>query len=148
MTTAIHRRVEDCAAGRHPAVIARMPSGWAVLGDAQFLEGYSLLLPDPVVGQLNDLTGAARRQYLDDLARLGDAVLAVCRPRRLNYEILGNLEPALHAHVFPRYAHEADDLRTKPVWSYPASAWTDRTTALDPARHGGLLARLRAAIGG
>ena len=30
-----------------------MPSGWAVLGDTQILPGYSLLLPDLVVPDLN-----------------------------------------------------------------------------------------------
>ena len=49
-------------------------SGWAVLGDPQVLRGYCLLLPDPVVAHLNDLSGRARSQFLDDMARLGDAV--------------------------------------------------------------------------
>ena len=53
MSTAIHRQVASAAAGTLPRVIARMPSGWAVLGDPQILPGYCLLLPDPVVGDLN-----------------------------------------------------------------------------------------------
>jgi len=95
-----------------------MASGWAVLGDVQFLPGYSLLLPDPVVPHLNALSGAQRTQFLEDMTRLGDAVLAVTGAVRINYEMLGNLEPALHAHVFPRYTDEPEDLRTKPVWFY------------------------------
>ena len=87
-----------------------------MLGDPQITRGYSLLLPDPVVTHLNALTGDQRRQFLDDMARLGDAVLAITGAERINYEILGNVEPALHAHVIPRHANEAPDLRTKPVW--------------------------------
>ena len=49
MSTVIHQQVDAAAAGALPRVIARMPSGWAVLGDPQILPGYSLLLPDPVV---------------------------------------------------------------------------------------------------
>jgi len=69
MTTAIHKQVDDARAGTLARVIGRLPSGWAVLGDPQILPGYCLLLPDPVVSQLNDLTGHARRQFLEDMSR-------------------------------------------------------------------------------
>jgi diadenosine tetraphosphate (Ap4A) HIT family hydrolase len=95
-----------------------MSSGWAVLGDPQILPGYCLLLPDPVVPHLNALSGAARAAFLHDMARLGDAVLAVTSAERINYEILGNVEPALHAHVIPRYAWEAPERRRTAVWSH------------------------------
>ena len=49
MTTAIHRQVEAARRGELERVIARMLSGWAVLGDPQITRGYCLLLPDPVV---------------------------------------------------------------------------------------------------
>lgn len=116
MPTAIHRQVEAARKGELPRVVARMASGWAVLGDPQITHGYCLLLPDPVVPDLNALTGDVRRQFLDDMARLGDAVLTVTGAERINYEILGNVEPALHAHVIPRHAGEDPALRKKPVW--------------------------------
>jgi diadenosine tetraphosphate (Ap4A) HIT family hydrolase len=52
------------------------------------------------------------------MAILGDALLEVTGATRINYEILGNSEPALHAHVFPRYATEPAAQRQKPVWFY------------------------------
>ncbi len=116
MPTAIHRQVEAARRGELERVIARMVAGWAVLGDPQITRGYCLLLPDPVVPDLNALAGEARRAFLDDMAALGDAVLGVTGAERINYEILGNVEPALHAHVIPRHATEAPDLRKKPVW--------------------------------
>lgn len=118
MRTAIHDKVERARRSENPQVIARVPSGWAVLGDVQFLRGYSLLLPDPVVPDLNALAGEARAAFLRDMALLGDAVLEVTRARRINYEILGNVEPALHAHVFPRYESEPEERRKAPVWFY------------------------------
>ena len=121
MPTAIHRQVEAARQGALARVIARMQSGWAVLGEPQILRGYCLLLPDPVVADLNALSGEQRRQFLDDMARLGDGVLAVTGAERINYEILGNVEPALHAHVIPRHASEDADLRKKPVWLHD---WT------------------------
>ncbi len=53
MPTLIHKRVRLCQSGDYPKAICRLSSGWVVLGDVQFLRGYSLLLPDPVVPHLN-----------------------------------------------------------------------------------------------
>jgi hypothetical protein len=55
MSTFIHEQVELARQERSPNVICRLRSGWAVLGDSQFIAGYSLLLPDPVVPSVNDL---------------------------------------------------------------------------------------------
>jgi diadenosine tetraphosphate (Ap4A) HIT family hydrolase len=118
MPTLIHQRVEAAQSGTNPTVICRVPSGWAVLCDVQFLRGYSLLLPDPVVPDLNALDRQQRAQYLLDMATLGDALLEVTGAYKINYEILGNLEPALHAHVIPRYLTEPEEFRKGPPLFY------------------------------
>ena len=141
--TAIHRRVAALRAGEDPTHVARLPSGWGVLGDPQVIEGYCLLLPDPVVPHLNALTSAARTQFLDDMARLGDAVLAVTGAVRINYAMFGNVEPALHAHVFPRRLDEPPGLVTAHPWAWDWNA----APAYDAARHGELQRKLRAALG-
>ena len=53
--------------------------------------------------------------------------------------IFGNLEPALHAHVLPRFADEPQAMRTANPWGY------DWSTArrFDADRDGALLAALR-----
>jgi diadenosine tetraphosphate (Ap4A) HIT family hydrolase len=135
MPTLIHRRVDAARRGENPTVITKLPSGWVVLGDVQFLRGYCLLLPDPVVPHLNAMDMATRTQFLTDMTRLGDAILAETGAVRMNYEMLGNLEPALHAHVFPRYDNEPDDKRTKPVWFYD---WND-APAFEPTRDAPLM---------
>ena len=118
MKTMIHQRVEAARAGTNPTVICRVPSGWAVLGDIQFLRGYSLLLPDPVVPDLNSLDNKQRARFLQDMVLIGDALLEVTGAYLMNYEILGNTEPALHAHVIPRYMTEPEELRKVPAWFY------------------------------
>ena len=118
MPTLIHHRVETARAGTNQTVICRVPSGWLVLGDVQFLRGYSLLLPDPVVPDLNALDTKGRSQFLHDMTVLGDALLEVTGAYRINYQILGNLEPALHAHVFPRYLTEPEAQRLSLPQSY------------------------------
>ncbi|MGH8211541.1 MAG: HIT family protein [Steroidobacteraceae bacterium] len=116
--TAIHTQVSAAREGRDPRVIARLFSGWAVFGQRQFLRGYVLLLPDPVVPTLNALGAQERSTFLLDMARLGDALLKVTGAMRINYAIFGNAEPALHAHVIPRYADEAEKLRVAQPWAY------------------------------
>ena len=140
MSTAIHRRVEACRAGTDPTCIARLDSGWAVMGDPQVLPGYCLLLPDPVVPHLNAMLPAAQAEFLADMARLGDAVLARTGAVRINYALFGNVEPALHAHVFPRLASEPPGHREAHPWSYD---WS-RARPFDAALDGALLQALRA----
>jgi diadenosine tetraphosphate (Ap4A) HIT family hydrolase len=116
--TAIHTQVIAAREGKDPRVITRLYSGWAVFGERQFLRGYALLLPDPVVPTLNALGAQERQAFLVDMARLGDALLKVTGALRINYAIYGNMEPALHAHVIPRYADEVEKLRTAQPWAY------------------------------
>ncbi|MEM9007015.1 MAG: hypothetical protein AAGE59_26240 [Cyanobacteria bacterium P01_F01_bin.86] len=144
MSTLIHRRVESARLGTNPHVICQMPSGWAVLGDYQFIPGYCLLLPDPVVPDLNHLSTAARTQYLLDMTLIGDALLVNTDSHRINYEILGNTEAALHAHLFPRYMTEPEHYRKGPVWHYPAE--TRKSIRFNPKQHGPLQQLLRSFI--
>lgn len=138
-TTAIDRDVAAARTGAEPRVLARLVSGWALFGEHQFVRGYLLLLPDPVVPHLNALDAAGRAQFLADMARLGDALLRVTGAVRINYAIFGNLEPALHAHVIPRYADEPEAMRTAQPWAYD---WA-RAALFDAAGCAALAAALR-----
>lgn len=112
------------------------------MGDPQVLRGYCLLLPDPVVPHLNALPARDQAAFLGDMARLGQAVLEVTSALRINYAMFGNLEPALHAHVFPRHATEPAELRTAHPWQYD---WA-RAAPFDEALHGALLRDIRARL--
>jgi diadenosine tetraphosphate (Ap4A) HIT family hydrolase len=137
--TAIHRLVEAARRGDDPTVIARMASGWAVFGRQQFLRGYALLLPDPVVPDLNALPAGPRGQFLADMATLGDALRDATGALRINYAMFGNLEPALHAHVVPRYVDEPEALRTAHPWAYDWAA----APRFDPVAGAELMRRVR-----
>lgn len=58
---------------------------------------------------------------------------------RVNHEILGNSEPELHAHIFPRYATEAEERRRMPVWFYD---WKNAARFAE-LEHGQLVQALR-----
>jgi len=140
--TAIHRRVSDARAGRDPTVLGRCASGWAVFGHQQFVTGYLLLLPDPVVPDLNALTPERRAQFLLDMSRLGDALMRVTSPVRINYAIFGNVEPALHAHVIPRYRTEPEGMQGQHPWMYDWNA----APAFDAVAEAPLIKTLRGAL--
>lgn len=142
--TVIHAKVAAAREGRSDTVICRMPSGWAVLGDWQFLEGYCLLLPDPVVPTVNHLEARERERYLLDMTRIGDAVLQETSAIRINYSMLGNQVPALHAHVFARYASEDPEYRGLAVWQYPIEV--RESVPYCPDRHADLRGRLARAL--
>ncbi len=142
MPTAIHRRVAALHGGADRTRVARLASGWLVLGDPQVITGYCLLLSDPVVPDLNALAPTPRARFLADMAAAGDVLKAVLGATRVNYAIYGNVEPALHAHLFPRRADEPSHLLTAQPWAWD---W-DGAEHFDEVRHGGLRERLRAAM--
>ncbi|MFJ2771038.1 diadenosine tetraphosphate hydrolase [Streptomyces sp. NPDC087300] len=133
-------RVGAALRGENPTVLRRLTAGFAVIGDVQFLPGYSVLLVDePDAQRLSDLPRPKRLSFLSDMDRLGEAVERACRRtypgfRRVNLEILGNTDPFLHAHVWPRFDWEPPQLLGRPVWLYPPDRWTDERFRLG-ARH-------------
>jgi diadenosine tetraphosphate (Ap4A) HIT family hydrolase len=140
----IPERVEAAQVGSNPTVICRVPSGWVVLCDMQFLSGYCILMPDPVVPSLNDLSRAQRAEYLCDMATVGDALLEVTSAYRINYGIAGNTDPYLHAHIVPRYMTEPEALRKGLPWSHPKEEMD--TVLFDAKRDKHLMQQLRQAI--
>jgi len=143
--TVIHERVDACRTGRDPTLVARLSSGWVVMGDPQVLTGYCLLLPDPVVADLNALPTAGQAAFLADMALVGQAVLELTHAVRINYAIFGNVEPALHAHVVPRFADEEPALRTTHPWGYDWGQARRFDASLDAALQQQLRERLTAA---
>lgn len=110
MAMTIPERIAAARLGINPAVICRVPSGWAAMCDMQYLRGYTILLADPVVASINDLDRLQRAEYLGDMALIGDALLEVTGAYRINYCILGNTDFYLHAHIIPRFLSEPEKL--------------------------------------
>jgi diadenosine tetraphosphate (Ap4A) HIT family hydrolase len=139
-------RIGSAERGENPTVITRMPSGFAVIGDAQFLPGYCLLLRVPRVTHLSDLPMPQRVEFLRDMSLLGEAIEAVCQPLRVNYEIAGNIDSFVHAHVIPRYDWEPPEYLRKPASHYPVDQRHAPDAQFSPPRHGDLQERLRAQL--
>jgi diadenosine tetraphosphate (Ap4A) HIT family hydrolase len=143
MPTPIHQKVRLAQEGKLANAIIRLKSGWVLLGDVQPLEGYCVLLSDPVAKDLNSLSEAERASYLLDTIRVGDALMKVLSSYRINYETWCNQDPALHTHITPRYLDEPTEQRKKtPREAYD---WS-KARAFDPAGDQDLIRKLHAAL--
>lgn len=145
-----YHAIAAAPSGKNPKVMARMRTGFAVIGDTQYLPGYSLLLVDTLdADHLADLPRSQRADFLFDLSLLGEAVFAVTKERgahRINYEVLGNSWPHLHGHVHARYGWEPEDKVGGPVWRYPKDLRNAGGCAYSDARHGELRAAITAEL--
>jgi diadenosine tetraphosphate (Ap4A) HIT family hydrolase len=108
------RKLADLDALPAEEVVWRFPHSFALLGPWQYYQGYCLLISRRHATELNGLDVEERRAYLVEMCLLARALEECFRPRKLNYELLGNQVPHLHWHLFPRYNADADAL--KPVW--------------------------------
>lgn len=131
-------------------VMARMRAGFAVIGDTQFMPGYSVLLTDdPAATGLSDLDRQRRQEFLFDMSLLGEAIETACADvglRRMNYSVYGNELAILHAHVVPRYTWEPAEFSSGPVWNYPPEERLSPRHAYHERRHGELRAAITAEL--
>lgn len=107
------RAVADPVGAWGDGLVWQFPHSFAVLGPWQYYTGYCILVSRRHATELSQL-GAERAAFLDEMSALARAIEEAFRPCKLNYELLGNLVPHLHWHLFPRSADDPDRLR--PVW--------------------------------
>jgi diadenosine tetraphosphate (Ap4A) HIT family hydrolase len=105
-------------------LVWHFPHSVAHVGPWQFYTGYCLLVARRHATELSQL-GADRSAFLDEMAILAEAIEACFQPHKLNCELLGNMVPHLHWHIFPRYADDPEKL--SPVWLALERAKTDET---------------------
>ena len=125
-------------AGHFPDVVAELPRSWMILGDAQFYRGYCVLFAKRHVTEPHLMPRGEAHELLDEMLAAGRAISTITSPLKLNYECLGNQEPHVHWHIFPRYADDA--MRLQPVWLRPDA---ERKVSLEDLSRRELIAALR-----
>ena len=144
MPNSVEQEVALARLGQLPSLICRMKSGWAVLAGMQYLQGYCILLADPIADSLNELDTAHRADFLLDMCTIGDAIKKVTGAYRVNYGIMGNTDPFLHAHITPRFLDEPEAMLHNHPWAYADEIMSGRP--FDSARDAELIRRMRLAI--
>jgi len=115
----ICKRIEQIKKGENIYFVKELDSGYVVLGDHQYYKGYTLLLSKVHTNELHKLEKHERTQFLEDMALVSEAVYKAFKPKKLNYELLGNTDSHLHWHIFPRYANDKKPDST--IWVTPRS---------------------------
>lgn len=110
----ICERIELIKQNKNPYFIAELETGYAVLADHQYFRGYCLLLCKEHKTELHELDKSFKLKFLEEMSLLAQAVHKTFKPRKLNYELLGNTDNHLHWHIFPRYESEPNPNLT--VW--------------------------------
>lgn len=112
---------------------------WGYLQRSASFRGYCVLVLKRHAVELDDLSPEERSALIEDIARVAHAVRVVCKPAKLNYEILGNIVPHVHAHIIPRYAGD-------PGWGWPAWDMLPDKESLSPDEYAQLAEDLRQAV--
>jgi len=130
--------IDRIKAGRFADSIAELGHCYVILGDAQFYRGYCVLFAKRHATELYLMPADEARALFDEMRLVAEAIAAVTKPWKMNYECLGNSEPHVHWHLFPRY--ESDELRFGPVW---LRAEAERKTPLAETDRRDFIAALR-----
>lgn len=104
---------------QNPYFVAELETGYVVIGDFQYYKGYTLFLCKEHKVELHDLDKDFRIKFLKEMSEVAEAVYRVFKPKKLNYECLGNLDRHLHWHIFPRY--EGDPMPKATIWNIDKS---------------------------
>jgi diadenosine tetraphosphate (Ap4A) HIT family hydrolase len=101
----------------------------------QYVTGYCLLVAKRHVREPYELSAADRQAFFEDLVEAGQALDAALNPTKMNFQILGNSVPHLHAHLVPRY--HGDPAPGRPIDP------DKRRITLTPAEYEERVARIR-----
>lgn len=86
--------------------IALLESGRLQLQKNQFIKGYCILIAEGHYSELHSMPTDHQAAFLRDMVRVGAALTTIFGADKMNYEILGNGIPHVHAHIKPRYYGE------------------------------------------
>lgn len=99
----------------NPYFVKELTTGFVVVGDNQFYRGLTLFLSKVHQSELHLLDRKFRDQFLSEMADVAEAVFKAFKPRKLNYELLGNKDEHLHWWLIPRYLDDPNP--TQPIWA-------------------------------
>src|SRR6185369_10326460 len=83
---------ENAAADRgdDPWAVARLSTGVVRLNPTQWFRGATFFVARSCVAELHELTPSIRSTHLMEMSHVAEAMFNAFRPRKLNYEALGN----------------------------------------------------------
>jgi diadenosine tetraphosphate (Ap4A) HIT family hydrolase len=109
------------------------------LSTNQFPPGYCVLVCTKHVSEPYHLTTEEQSLFWQDMMRAAQALEQVFQPVKMNFSLLGNAVPHLHAHIKPRYY--GDCAPNRPIGP------GDPVITLTPQEYEERVRQIRAALG-
>ena len=131
--------IDRIKAGKFRDFIAELDESFVILGDQQFYRGYCVMFAKMHATELYLMPADSTRALSDEMRSVAEAIATVVKPWKMNYECLGNSEPHVHWHLFPRFETETPELRRGPIWIRPES---ERKVVLEDNDRAALVASL------
>jgi diadenosine tetraphosphate (Ap4A) HIT family hydrolase len=115
----ICQRISQILKNKNPYFVAELKTGYVVIADHQLFKGYTLFLCKQHKTELFKLETDYKLKFLKEMSMVSEAVFKAFKPKKLNYELLGNTDSHLHWHIIPRYHNDPKPLN--PIWSIDSS---------------------------
>ena len=96
-------------------ILSETRTSVAKLNPDQFFRGYSFVTLRWHEEELYQLWEKDRKDFLEDMSTVAEALAKALHPNKMNYELLGNGMPHLHWHLVPRYT--TDPMWGRPIWA-------------------------------
>ena len=115
-------RIELIKQGRNPYFVKELETGYVVIGDGQYFNGYTLFLAKKHVTELHQMEPAEKLKFLEEMSIVQEAVAKAFHAEKMNIELLGNGDAHVHWHLFPRKSGDMKDYGHNgrgPVWWVP-----------------------------
>jgi len=94
------QRIELIKQNKNQYFVRELKSGYVVLADYQYFYGYTIFISKIHIDELYKL-GKTQKLFLEEMAKVAEAVIKTFKPKKLNYELLGNTDSHLHWHLIP-----------------------------------------------
>ena len=98
----ICQRIELIKKGENPYFVKELETGYLVVGDHQYFEGYTLFLAKEHVTELHHMEAPVKLRFLEEMGLVQEAVAKAFKAEKMNIELLGNGDAHAHWHLFPR----------------------------------------------
>jgi len=95
--------------------ITELKHSYLILNRDQFFPGYTLLFTKEHATELFHLDRDVRVALMEEVNLVAKALYDAFLPTKINYELLGNMEPHIHWHIVPRFSTET--LWPRPIWA-------------------------------
>jgi len=109
------KRIKDIKDHKNIYFVRELKTGYVVLCDFQLFKGYTIFLSKIHKSELHELDTVFKLEFLTEMSLVAEAVYKSFKPKKLNYELLGNTDNHIHWHLIPRYGDDPDP--RMPIWT-------------------------------